>query len=363
MMSCLQRLHSEFPTLFSLQEVGTSVEGRPINLITLGHGQKKILMWSQMHGDESTATRALLDLLSMLGSNASAPFARTIVEKTTLRLLPMLNPDGAERYERRNALGIDINRDALALQTPEARTLKFVRDTFLPDFAFNLHDQEPRFAVGQTDRIAAIALLAPPYDEAKRMNKVRQKAKQLASFFAEVVSHFAPGHVSRYDDSYDPRAFGDRMQQWGTSTVLVESGGWLDDPEKEFLRKLNALGLLASCYAIATGEFEKANLVSYDSLPENNENVFDLIIRNARYRNSRSSLLIEVDVAINVDDQRDGKTGEWKTVAQIADVGDLAPMKGFRTIDAQGRLLTLPSLEIGTPVPVELLESAAFFQD
>ncbi len=363
MMSVLQRLHSEFPTLFSLQEVGTSVEGRSINLVGVGGGPGKILMWSQMHGDESTATRALLDMLSMLGSNASAPFSRAILEKTTLRLLPMLNPDGAERYERRNALGIDINRDALALQTPEARTLKFVRDTFLPDFAFNLHDQEPRFAVGQTDRIAAIALLAPPYDEARSMNEVRQKAKQLASFFGEVVSHFAPGHVSRYSDTYDPRAFGDRMQQWGTSTVLVESGGWLDDPEKEFLRKLNALGLLASCYAIATGEFEKADLASYDSLPENNENVFDVLIRNARYRNSRSSLLMEVDVAINVDDQRDGKTGEWKTVAQIADVGDLAPMKGFRTIDAQGRLLTLPSLEIGTSVPVELLKSAAFFQD
>ena len=34
-------------------------------------------------------------------------------------MVPMLNPDGAERFQRRNAQGIDINRDALLLQSPE----------------------------------------------------------------------------------------------------------------------------------------------------------------------------------------------------------------------------------------------------
>ena len=49
----------------------------------------------------------------------------------------MLNPDGAERFQRRNAQSIDINRDALRLQTPEGRTLKAVRDRFQPRIGFN----------------------------------------------------------------------------------------------------------------------------------------------------------------------------------------------------------------------------------
>src|SRR3989304_6355406 len=139
MMEILERLRSSHPNLFELKEVGKSVEGRPINLIKLGHGVTKIFMWSQMHGDESTATRALLDMLNMIGSSRSESFIRAIMESTTLFLLPMVNPDGAERYQRRNALDIDINRDGVALQTPEARVLKAVRDEFRPEFGFNLH--------------------------------------------------------------------------------------------------------------------------------------------------------------------------------------------------------------------------------
>lgn len=369
MMEIIWRLQSQYPKLFKVEEVGRSVEGRSNNLITLGNGRKKVFMWSQMHGDESTATRALLDMLNMIGSNTSEPFIRTILKETTLLLLPMVNPDGAERFERRNAQGIDINRDAVALQTPEARTLKAIRDDFAPEFGFNLHDQEPRFAVGRTNHIAAIALLAPTYDEAKSTNEVRRRAKHLAAFIAEAISHFVPSHVSRYDDSFEPRAFGDAMQTWGTSTVLVESGGWLDpltghdDSEKEYLRKLNAIGLLASCHGIATEEYQSTDIAVYESLPENNKNVFDVLIKNARSRFGDSASSITVDVGVNVVEQRDGTTQEWKKTAQIADVGDLTPFMAFRTIDAEGRTLAIPTLALGTVIPLEQLENVGLFQE
>ena len=72
----------------------------------------------------------------------------------------MLNPDGAERYARRNAQAIDVNRDALDLATPEGRLLKAVRDRFQPELGFNLHDQNRRTTVGDTGVLASIALLA-----------------------------------------------------------------------------------------------------------------------------------------------------------------------------------------------------------
>jgi hypothetical protein len=361
MMDILERLRSNYLNLFKLEQVGTSVEGRSINLIKLGHGPTKIFMWSQMHGDESTATRALLDVLNIIGSNDSESFINAVIEGTTLFLLPMVNPDGAERYQRRNALDIDINRDAVALQTPEARALKGVRDEFQPEFGFNLHDQDPRFAVGNTDRIAAVALLAPAYDEAKSTNEVRRRAIHLASFFADILSHLVPGHVSLYDDSHDPRAFGDRMQFWGTSTVLVESGGWLGDPEKEYLRKLNAIGLLSSCHAIATGEFLKSDVSLYESLPVNNKNVFDIIIRDASCRTSKSLPSIHVDIGINIEEQRDGETQEVKRVPKIVDIGDLTPFRSFRTVEARGRQLSIQSLTIGSTLGLQDLETSKLF--
>jgi hypothetical protein len=361
MMDILERLRSSYRNLFELEEVGESVEGRSINLIRLGQGPTKIFMWSQMHGDESTATRALLDMLNMIGSNHSESFIKAVIEGTTLFLLPMVNPDGAEYYLRRNAQDIDINRDAVALQTPEGRTLKSVRDELEPEFGFNLHDQDPRFAVGNTNRIAAIALLAPAYDETKSTNEVRRRAMHLASFFADILSHAVPGHVSRYDDSYDPRAFGDRIQFWGTSTVLVESGGWLDDPEKEYLRKLNAIGLLSSCHAIATGEFLKSDISIYESLPMNNKNVFDITIRNASCRTSESHPSARVDIGINIEEQRDGETHEVKRVPKIVDIGDLTPFRSFRTIEAQGRSLSIPSLTIGSTLRLKDLETSNLF--
>jgi hypothetical protein len=362
MMEILGRLQSNHPKLFMVKEVGASVEGRSINLLTLGRGRTKILMWSQMHGDESTATRAILDMINLIGLNQSESFIKTILDGTTLLLLPMVNPDGAERNQRRNALDIDINRDGVALQTPEAQALKAVRDKLQPQFGFNLHDQDPRFAVGKSDRIAAIALLAPAYDEAQNTNEVRQQAKLLAAFLAETISHFAPGHVSRYDDTFDPRAFGDAMQSWGTSTVLVESGGWLNDPEKEFLRKLNAIGLLASCHAIATGEFRNADIALYESLPENNKNVFDITIKNVSYKLVGSSFPIRIDVGMNIEEQVDSETREVKRIPKVVDIGDLTPFQSFRTIDACGRALSVPSLAIGSTFALEDLEISRLFR-
>ena len=65
---------------------------------------------------------------STCGGIGDDPPVRGILSSLTLHFVPMLNPDGAERFQRRNAQGIDINRDALRLQTPEGRALKAVRD-------------------------------------------------------------------------------------------------------------------------------------------------------------------------------------------------------------------------------------------
>ena len=39
-----------------IETVGVSVQKRPIQSITIGEGEHKVLLWSQMHGNESTTT-------------------------------------------------------------------------------------------------------------------------------------------------------------------------------------------------------------------------------------------------------------------------------------------------------------------
>jgi murein tripeptide amidase MpaA len=44
-----------------------------------------------------------------------------LLSTLTLHALPCSNPDGAERFQRRNAQGIDINRDAWRCRRPRGR--------------------------------------------------------------------------------------------------------------------------------------------------------------------------------------------------------------------------------------------------
>lgn len=44
--------------------VGHSVENKIIYKIEIGNGKTKVFMWSQMHGNESTTTKALFDFIN-----------------------------------------------------------------------------------------------------------------------------------------------------------------------------------------------------------------------------------------------------------------------------------------------------------
>ena len=291
----LEAVQKNFPDLISLEVAGKSVEGREIFQLRLGSGPGRILIWSQMHGDEPTGTNALLDLFQFFGKHRQEKWVSEILQKLTLICVPMLNPDGAERTQRRNAQGIDINRDARMLQTPEGRVLKSVRDRFQPFLGFNLHNQNALTTVGNTGRVATIALLAvaadlpagtaavPGSPTPQQARPSGQLTKQVTAVLYEALSPFAYGHVSRYDEEYNPRAFGDNLTLWGTPIVLIESGGLPTGEPEVFAIKLNFTGLLATLNSIATGRIQNANPAVFDSLRINNSGspIYDVLLRNA----------------------------------------------------------------------------------
>ena len=241
----IQALITELKTnsKYTVQKVGASIEGRDLSLISIGTGNINVFLWSQMHGDEPTATQAIFDIINFLDSDDFSDEKKAILSNSTLHFLPMLNPDGAERFKRRNTLGIDINRDALRLQSPESQTLKRVRDSLNADFGFNLHDQSVYYNAERTDKPATISYLAPAYNYEKDINDVRANAMKVIVFMNNIIQKYAPGQVGRYNDDFEPRAFGDNIQKWGTSTILIESGGFQNDTEKQEIRKLNFVSI------------------------------------------------------------------------------------------------------------------------
>lgn len=248
-------------------EIGRSVQGRQLYAIDYGAGPVRVVLWSQMHGNEPTATLALVDMLRFFVENEDAPLVRRLRDRLTMVFVPMLNPDGAERNIRENATGIDLNRDARRQATPEARALAALHARFSPHFGFNLHDQSPRYF--PDGRAVALSLLAPPHDRQRSDRDTFARAQQLAALMRMAADSLVDGRVTRYDDTWNSQAFGDAMQSWGTATVLVETGHWENDPDKESLRRANFALLLLALDAIATGSYSNADVREYETLPDN----------------------------------------------------------------------------------------------
>jgi len=313
-------------------DVGHSMQGRELRTVTFGTGPVTVLLWSQMHGDESTASMALADIFAWLAASGSDDLRDRLGERLTVTFLPMLNPDGAERFQRENAAGIDINRDARRLATPEGQTLKMLQERLRPQFGFNLHDQNARTRVGRDGRQAGIALLAPAADAERTWGPVRSRARLVAAGVAANLESAIGGRVAKYDDAFNPRAFGDLMQTWGTSTVLIESGALPDDPQKQELRKLNVAAIIGALNAIATEEYTKADPDDYERLPFNTGGAYDLLVRGADLVVPGAPPL-RADVAINYDDPVAREGG------RVREVGDLSAVVAIDTVDATGLFL------------------------
>jgi hypothetical protein len=321
--------------IFTVKKAGSSIEGREIFLISLGKGSKKVFLWSQMHGDESTATMAIFDIFNFFNKKDDLDKIRKkLLKKLTIYFMPMVNPDGAEIFQRRNAYDIDINRDAVRQQTPEGKTLRKTFEKIKPDFGFNLHDQNTKYSVGRSPNTAALSFLAPPVNYKKSVNPVRKNAIKLIGEIYGIMSKYIPGHIAKYPDDFEPRAFGDNFQKWGASTILIESGGWKNDPEKQFLRELNFIALLTSFKSIAEGSYKKQKLPVYDDIPSNGEFIMTSILRNLECERNGNSYII--DIGINTEEVSSNEGSDFYFRSTLEDIGDLSTYYGYNDYDFTG---------------------------
>jgi hypothetical protein len=132
------------PALARVDVAGRSQQGREMPLLLLGRDgvredRPTVLVLGQQHGNEPAGGEAALALADTLVRTRADLLARVNV-----LVLPRANPDGAERFARTTASGVDVNRDHLLLHTPEARAIAEVARRYRPAVALDLHE----FTVG-----------------------------------------------------------------------------------------------------------------------------------------------------------------------------------------------------------------------
>lgn len=318
---------SDLNDSFKIEDVGQSVQGRSIKSVTIGNGPHRIFMWSQMHGNESTTTKAILDLLNYFGKGDVD--VNGILKACTIKIIPILSPDGAYAYTRLNANSIDLNRDAKDLTQPESIALRTVFDAFKPHFAFNLHGQRTIYNVGTTNKPASASFLSPSVDETRKLTESRKRAMQLIVAMNKMLQTTITGGVGRYDDGFNINCVGDTFQSLDCPTILFEAGHFPGDYQREKVRKLMFISLFTAIDAIAREVIDKYDFAEYFEIPENGKQFFDILIKNIHIYNDKYAKADSIGILF----EETLKDGAIEFIPKIEEVGALESYFGHKTFD------------------------------
>lgn len=279
-LDSIEPLLQKLNTNNQLKTIGKSVLGKTIYSYQIGTGETRIFLWSQMHGNESTTTKALFDFLNVL--NSDTDLAKELLKTFTFCSIPMLNPDGATLYTRENANKVDLNRDSQDLSQPESRILRETFESFKPDYCFNLHDQRTIFGVSDTGKPATLSFLAPSYNEEREINESRLKAINLIAGINGVLQHYLPNQIGRFDDSFNINCIGDTFQSLGVPTLLFEAGHFANDYNREETRKFVFMALISSFTILCENVIVDSGISDYLNIPQNKVVFYDFIYKNIR---------------------------------------------------------------------------------
>ncbi|WP_426063829.1 M14 family metallopeptidase [Flavobacterium sp. DSP2-3-1] len=324
----LQKLNSNN----QLKIIGKSVLGKFIYSYQIGDGKIRILLWSQMHGNESTTTKALIDFLNVLESGSE--LAQQLLKSFTFYTIPMLNPDGAKLYTRENANKVDLNRDSNELTQPESKLLRAVFESFKPDYCFNLHDQRTIFGVSGTGKPATLSFLAPSYNEEREINDSRLKAINLIASINEVLQEYLPNQIGRFDDSFNINCIGDKFQYLGVPTLLFEAGHFPNDYEREKTRKYVFMALISSFTTLSENVIVSNGINKYLNIPQNKVVFYDFMYKNIKINYDG------IEIITNFAAQYKEELIENQICfnAYVSQIGDLENYFGHFEYDAEGAL-------------------------
>jgi hypothetical protein len=309
--------------------IGESVLGEPIYSYQVGTGKTKIFLWSQMHGNESTTTKALFDFINIL--NNETDLAKQLLTAFTFYAIPMLNPDGAKLYTRANANEVDLNRDSQNLTQPESKVLRAAFEEFKPHYCFNLHDQRTIFGVSDTGKPATMSFLAPSFNEEREINTPRLQAINLIAGINDLLQQYIPGQVGRFDDSFNINCIGDTFQYLGVPTLLFEAGHFQGDYLREETRKFVFMALVSSFMILNENDVVSNGIDKYLNIPQNKVVFYDFKYKNVKINYDG----IEIITNFAAQYREELIEGQICFNAYIIEVGDLENYFGHYEYDAK----------------------------
>lgn len=326
-------------SVFKKHHIGHSFLGKPTTGYQFGKGPKRILVWSQMHGNEPTATHALLELLRLLSTKQISFDSETWSKELSICIIPMLNPDGADKFTRQNAQGIDMNRDAVRMETPEMKGFfEFVRN-WKPHWAFNLHDQRNIFNCEGTKQPATLSFLAPSANKQRQATDIQRRSIGLIDAVLTKLHPLAMHNIARFTDEYYERALGEYFVRNEVPCVLIECGAALNDPLRLTARKLTFLSLVYS-FDILVGNTSLQGEDNYLDLPLNAQQNVDILFTNASVSTSKGSFT--ADIALLLKEEAKVKSKGLVLRYMMHEIGDLSAKNGLKTyngaqIDLSGK--------------------------
>lgn len=313
-------LLTELEKKTDLSHIGNSVLDRPIHAIQIGDGKTRVLMWSQMHGNESTTTKAVFDLLIAL-TNHNDLQLDTLLEELTICIVPILNPDGAQAYTRLNANNVDLNRDAQMLSQPESIILSELFTTFKPDVCFNLHGQRTIYGFEATKTSSVLSFLSPSADGGRSITLSRKRSMAIISAIYDALQPILPNQIGRYDDGFNFNCVGDSFQMKEVPTVLFEAGHAPDDYSREQCRGYTFTALIIALQAVALRT--EYPTTRYFDIPEHQKCYCDILISNTQ----------EGDIGVQYQERLEN--GKVVFVPLLANSGETSSLFGHTHIDAR----------------------------
>lgn len=344
----LKPLYKIYNEEFNITKLGVSELGEEISLVEIGSGPFKVFAWSQMHGNESTTTKALFDFFKFLSTaDDFNSEIRNFKKKFTLYVIPILNPDGARLYTRNNANGVDLNRDAQNLSQIESVILFNAFNSIQPDLCLNLHGQRSIFGL-ESGFPAVISFLSPSSNSDRTITSSRKKSMKMIVRISNYLEGYIKGKIGRYDDTFNQNCFGDFFQLNGVPVILFEAGHISNDYHREETRKY----LFYSFVSLFGLNNLKTNIKSYKDyfkIPENKKNYYDFILRNVFIGNEskKKSLAIQFKESL--------VHNKIKFIPILTDIGALKNKFGHKEIDGNLANVLVNSqniIEIGSVISV-----------
>ncbi|WP_396152079.1 M14 family zinc carboxypeptidase [Flavobacterium sp.] len=320
------------PSVFKISTVGFSVKQQPIKVIQFGEGKVKILIWSQMHGNESTTTKGLIDYLNFLHHNENE--FESLSKLVTFYIIPILNPDGAAAYTRENANGVDLNRDAFECTQPESKVLRTVLETFTPDYCFNLHDQRTIFGLLESQKPATMSFLTASYNEARTFNSVREEAAAVIVGINNELQKYIPNQVGRFDDSFNINCTGDYFTNRGYPTILFEAGHYVNDYNRDEVRKFVFIALKAAISFINENDIVSNDLGNYLNIYQNNKCFYDFIFKNVKINDNN----VEKNIKFAVQYKEVLKGNRIEFIPEIIQIENLDTFFAHQTIYFENKM-------------------------